>query len=74
MPADQALAEADVLTTRSLGRGWRPVPMVNNAERLRPFGDDAASIAVEARWIALTNPRHAFARSKLVHDGGSPSW
>ena len=51
MPADQALAEADVLTTRSLGRGWRPVPMVNNAERLRPFGDDAASIAVEAARV-----------------------
>jgi hypothetical protein len=51
VPADQALAEADVLTTRSLGRGWRPVPMVNNAERLRPFGDDAASIAVEAARV-----------------------
>lgn len=46
-PADQARAAAEVVTTRSLGRGWRPMVMVNNTERMQPFGTDPASAAVE---------------------------
>jgi hypothetical protein len=36
-----------VLTTKVLGRGWRPMVMVNNEERRAPLGDDPASAAVE---------------------------
>lgn len=46
-PVDQALAEQSLLDVRSLGRGWRPVRMVNNAERLEPFGHDPHSARVE---------------------------
>ncbi|MEZ5139953.1 MAG: hypothetical protein R2711_14655 [Acidimicrobiales bacterium] len=45
-PADQAAAERPVLHHRDLGKGWHPVPMVNNLERLDPHGDDPASEAV----------------------------
>lgn len=30
----------------TLGKGWVPTPMVNNVERLDPYGDDPASEAV----------------------------
>ena len=45
---DQRIAEEPLLDAGLLGRGWRPAPMVNNSERLAPFGDDPASIAVQA--------------------------
>lgn len=47
-PADQAFAEAPVIHHRDLGRGWIPVPMVNNAERIDWWGDDPASEAMRA--------------------------
>lgn len=36
-----------MLTAKVLGRGWRPMVMVNNEERRAPLGDDPASSAVE---------------------------
>lgn len=47
-PEDQAFAERPLLHHRDLGRGWIPVPMINNEERLDPWGDDPASVAVRA--------------------------
>ena len=46
--ADQAVAESRLLRPADLGRGWSRAAMVNNAERLDPFGDDEASAAVRA--------------------------
>jgi hypothetical protein len=45
-PVDQAAVEERLLHHRDLGRGWIPVPMINNAERLDPYGSDEASAAV----------------------------
>lgn len=45
---DQVLAERVLLAAADLGRGWREVPMLNNAERLDPLGEDPASEAVRA--------------------------
>lgn len=45
-PADQAVAESRLLRPADLGRGWSRAAMVNNAERLDPFGDDEASAVV----------------------------
>lgn len=42
-PADQEIVEADLLVARDLGRGWRPVAMPNNVERLDPHGSGTAS-------------------------------
>ncbi len=47
-PSDQEVAERPLLGPGDLGRWWRAVPMVNNAERLEPLGDDPASLAVRA--------------------------
>jgi hypothetical protein len=49
---DQAFAERPVLHHRDLGRGWIPVPMINNVERRDPYGDDAASEPIRAAWEA----------------------
>jgi hypothetical protein len=53
--ADQAAVERRLLRRRDFGRGWLPMPMLNNAERLDPLGDDDASALVrrerEARGV-----------------------
>lgn len=48
VPADQAWAESGLLQTADLGRGWRPIPMVNNVEHLDPFGPGEAADALRA--------------------------
>ncbi|MEZ5204235.1 MAG: hypothetical protein R2701_07615 [Acidimicrobiales bacterium] len=53
MPADQRVAESALLHRRDLGRGWIPVPMVNNDERVDPYGDDDASAEMRAARDAL---------------------
>ena len=47
-PVDQAFVEQPLLGRRDLGKGWTSLTMVNNAERLGPFGDDQASLAIRA--------------------------
>ena len=47
-PADQAGVETPLIGLRALGRGWRDTRMLNNAERLDPFGDDEASARIHA--------------------------
>jgi hypothetical protein len=51
-PADQAAIEQRILRRRDFGRGWLPMPMLNNAERLDPLGDDEASGAVRRERAA----------------------
>ncbi|MCB0969966.1 MAG: hypothetical protein KDA97_00390 [Acidimicrobiales bacterium] len=46
--ADQAVAESRLLRASELGRGWSAAAMVNNAERLDPYGDDEDSAVVRA--------------------------
>ena len=53
VPADQRVAESALLHRRDLGRGWIPVPMVNNDERVDPYGDDDASAEMRAARDAL---------------------
>lgn len=43
---DQAFVEQPLVQSREWGRGWRTVPMWNNAERMDPYGDDPDSDAV----------------------------
>jgi len=45
-PVDQAIAERLIISRRTLGKRWLDVPMINNTERLDPFGDDPDSSAV----------------------------
>lgn len=51
-PAAQAIAEQPVLHRRQLGWDWLDASMVNNVERLDPFGHDAASEAIRAARVA----------------------
>ena len=51
--ADQAVAESRLLRASELGRGWSAAAMVNNAERLDPYGDDEDSAVVRAAAQAL---------------------
>lgn len=46
--ADQAFAEQPVLDRRDLGKGWIPALMLNNSERLDPYGDDDHSQPLRA--------------------------
>jgi hypothetical protein len=46
--ADQAAIEQVLLRRRDLGKGWLPMPMVNNAERFDPLGTDPGSEAIRA--------------------------
>jgi hypothetical protein len=50
-PRDQAIAEQDLVDRAVLGRGWREVPMLNNAERRDPYGPDPASAEVRRTWL-----------------------
>lgn len=38
---DQAFAESELLTETDVGPGWRRFPMLNNVERLDPYGGGA---------------------------------
>ena len=62
--ADQALAEQPVLDRRDLGKGWVPMAMVNNDERLDPHGDDPDSRSVRAarsqRTLTALDEGHAW--------------
>ena len=49
---DQAFAEHPLLDRRDLGKGWVPMAMVNNDERIDPHGDDEHSQAVRAARAA----------------------
>jgi hypothetical protein len=40
--------EAPLLRRRELGKGWIPARLINNAERLDPYGDDAHSQILRA--------------------------
>jgi hypothetical protein len=51
-PAAQAWAEQPALPQRVFGRTWIPVPMMNNAERLDPLGDDRAGEEIRAARLA----------------------
>jgi hypothetical protein len=69
-PADQAFAEAPVVSAASLGRGWRSVPMMNNVERLDALGSDADSAAI--RVLADGRVRTALDEGQALrrhHDG-----
>ena len=46
--ADQAFVERPLLAPKDWGRGWRTVPMWNNAERLDPYGSDEHSELIRA--------------------------
>lgn len=67
-PQDQAAAERPILDRRDLGRGWLPMPMLNNAERLDPLGDDDASAAItvarRARRLVALDEGQAWRRHK----------
>lgn len=73
-PVDQAIAERPIISRRTLGKRWLDVPMMNNTERLDPFGDDIDSSAVryaraERTLTALDEGqawRHRDARSLVV--------
>lgn len=51
-PADQAFVEQPVLGRRDLGRGWVPALMLNNEERLDPYGDDPRAEILRAERAA----------------------
>lgn len=54
--ADQQFVEAEHVIARDLGRGWRQFPMLNNVERLDPYGtgDEADRIRTVRRNRRLT--------------------
>lgn len=52
VPADQVEVERPLLHRTDLGRRWAPAPMLNNAERLDPLGDDPASAHIRAARVA----------------------
>ena len=63
-PVDQGFAEAVDLRPRVFGTRWRPVEMVNNAERLEPFPDHPDTSAIlaarEARGLTALDEGRAW--------------
>jgi len=64
------VAEAELLDRHTLGKGWRPAHMVNNAERARPLGDDPDSDAVESARSARQLTGLDEGRAWRHRDGG----